>query len=252
MTVSDCTPLSVRSNPKQVRLMWIKICGITNSGDAATVVRAGANAIGLNFCPDSRRYVPLEQARCISKQVSDDVEVVGVFVNEPPHHVAMRAQEAGLTAVQFHGDESKSDIQEFQSRCPEIPVIRCFRIGSETTTFETQWQEFDDLPTPLTAALADAWSPDQYGGTGRTVNTDLLDGHQQLVSRLILAGGLTPNNVAHAISMIRPWGVDTASGVESSPGVKSADLVERFVMACRAVLPNSLLINPTLKQDCGS
>ncbi len=218
--------------------MWIKICGITTVEDAATVVRAGANAIGLNFYQASQRYVTPNQARLIANQVSEDVDVVGVFVNDPPHHVAQVAQEAGLTAVQFHGDQTPSEIEQFQHLCPGTPVIRAFRIGSVTTSFQTQWQEFKILPIPLTAALVDAWSTDQYGGTGRKVNADFLLGHQQLTSQLILAGGLTPDNVADAIATIRPWGVDTASGVETSPGVKSTELVEQYVTACRQKFPD--------------
>ena len=213
--------------------MWIKICGITTVEDATTVVRAGANAIGLNFYEASQRYITPDQARLIANTVSKDVDVVGVFVNDPPQHVAHLAQEAGLTAVQFHGDQTRSEIEQFQHLCPQTPIIRAFRIGSTTTSFRTQWREYAILPRPLTAALVDAWSADQYGGTGRTVNLDFLRGHQQLTSRLILAGGLTPDNVGDAISRVRPWGVDTASGVETSPGVKSAELIERYVTACR-------------------
>ncbi|MEO2033762.1 MAG: phosphoribosylanthranilate isomerase [Planctomycetaceae bacterium] len=229
--------------------MWIKICGITNPDDAAVVVGAGANAIGLNFYQNSRRFIQPIQARRIAEQVAGDTDLVGVFVNDPPDRVAQVARDVGLSAVQFHGDETKSDIQRFQRLCPGIPVIRAFRIGSEMSSFATQWQEFAGLGTPLAAALVDAWSADEYGGTGQTLHAALLDGHQQLVSQLILAGGLKPDNVAQAVSMVRPWGVDVASGVESAPGMKSAELVQRFVAVCRAASPDGSAVRKTLRQN---
>lgn len=218
--------------------MWIKICGITNCDDAATVVNSQADAIGLNFYPKSKRYVPPETARLIADKVQHRIELVGVFVNAPLADVAQLVQEVGLTAVQFHGDEQPGDIQQFQQLCPGTPVIRAFRVGPETAGFADQLQKYQDLSTPLNSALADAWSADEYGGTGQTVSSRLLDGHPQLTSRLILAGGLTAANVSEAIHAVHPWGVDTASGVESAPGIKSAALVRKFVTACRNAVPH--------------
>jgi phosphoribosylanthranilate isomerase len=218
--------------------MWIKICGITNCDDAATVVNSQADAIGLNFYPKSKRYVPRETARLIADEIQRRVELVGVFVNAPLADIAQLVQEVGLTAVQFHGDEQPEDIQQFQQLCPGTPVIRAFRVGPETAGFVEQLQKYEDLSTPLNSVLADAWSADEYGGTGQTVNSHLLAGHSQLNSRLILAGGLTAENVSEAIHAVRPWGVDTASGVESSPGIKSAALVKNFVTACRNAIPH--------------
>ena len=221
-----------------VTFMWIKICGITNCDDAATVVDTQADAIGLNFYPKSKRYVAAETARRIADMVQRRVELVGVFVNAPLTDITQLVEDVGLTAVQFHGDEQPNDIQQFQELCPTIPVIRAFRVGPETAGFAEQIQKYNDLLPPLNAALADAWSADEYGGTGQTVSSRLLDGHQHLTSRLILAGGLTAANVSEAINAIHPWGVDTASGVESTPGIKSADLVRSFVTACRNTVPN--------------
>lgn len=222
--------------------MWIKICGITTVEDALTVADAGASAIGLNFYRASPRCVTRAQARLITDRVSEDIDVVGLFVSDPAHRAAQIVGEVGLTAVQFHGDQSPSEIQRFQQLCPHTPVIRAFRVGSATKSFQTQWQEFDVLSTPLTAILVDAWSPERYGGTGQIVESNLLNGSKQLNCPLILAGGLTPDNVADALTTIRPWGVDTASGVEISPGVKSAELVKRFVNVCRQVIPGSQFV----------
>jgi phosphoribosylanthranilate isomerase len=160
--------------------MWIKICGITNCNDAATVVDAQADAIGLNFYPKSKRYVQPETAKLIVREVQRHVELVGVFVNAPLTDIAQLVQDVGLTAVQFHGDEQPNDIHQFQRLCPTIPVIRALRVGPQTAGFAEQLQKYNDLPSPLTSVLADAWSADEYGGTGQTVSARLLNGHEQL------------------------------------------------------------------------
>lgn len=219
--------------------MWIKICGITTIGDAGMVVDAGADAIGLNFYPSSARYVSPDIAQAIAGQFAGEVDVVGVFVNTPAEQVSQICHEVGLTAVQFHGDETADEIQRFRAMCPDIPVIRAFRVGAATEDFRTQHSGYKDLVPPLAAALVDAWSADEYGGTGRRVATRLLEGHQEVISRLILAGGLEPSNVVEAAAAVRPWGVDTASGVEVSPGGKSPDLVREFVAACRGSFPDN-------------
>lgn len=223
--------------------MWIKICGIKTVPDASSVIDAGADAVGLNFYPRSRRYIPLEQAKVIADHCRDSLELVGVFVNASPADVARIAQGIGLTAVQFHGDESPGDIRQFQADCPGIPVIRAFRVGQSTRPLAEQIQDYAALTPPLSAALVDAWSTSEYGGTGEQVATDLLEHHQSLIDRMVLAGGLKPGNVAEAIKTVQPWGVDTASGVESSPGVKSAELIDAFVASCRSAAPDSVKVS---------
>lgn len=218
--------------------MWIKICGIRTIEDAAGVAGAGADAIGLNFYSQSRRFVLPRDARPIADQCRDRLEVVGVFVNHTPAEVAQIVHDVGLTAVQFHGDETLRELHRFRELCPEIPVIRAFRIGRETASLPDLLHEYDRLHPPLAAALVDAWNADEYGGTGERVAAELLDGHQQLLPRLVLAGGLTPQNIDQAVQQVRPWGVDTASGVESAPGVKSLRLVQEFVANCRAAAPD--------------
>lgn len=225
--------------------MWIKICGITTVDDAGMVVAAGADAIGLNFYPSSARYVSLQTAQAITGQCGSSVDLVGVFVNASPEQVCRVCGEVGLTAVQFHGDESAEDIQRFQILCPDIAVIRAFRIGPATDDFQAQHAAYRHFTPPLSAALVDAWSADEYGGTGKTVAIRLLEGHETVISRLILAGGLVPSNVAEAASAVCPWGVDTASGVEVSAGVKSPELVRDFVSACRQAFPDDPLARIT-------
>ncbi len=219
--------------------MWIKICGITTIEDAAFIVDAGADAIGLNFFPGSKRCVTVDVARPIAGEVRDSVEIIGVFVNARLEQVANTVQDLGLTAVQFHGDETLSDIEQFRTLCPGVPVIRAFRVGTETESFRQQYDQYESLLPPLAGVLVDAWSRDEYGGTGQQVARPLLAGCEELDLKLILAGGLTPDNVADAATAVRPWGVDTASGVESAPGTKAESLVRRFVTECRSACPGA-------------
>ena len=161
--------------------------------------------------------------------------MVGVFVDMQLPEMLNIADTVGLTAVQFHGDESPNDVARFQSERPEVAVIRALRLGKTTGSLESAIRPWNMLQSPLCGVLADAFVPGEYGGTGRKVNPTLVRNHQHVTTRLILAGGLAPNNVTELAQLVAPWGVDTASGVEESPGKKSGDLVLRFVTNCRSV-----------------
>ncbi len=237
--------------------MWIKICGVTRPVDAIVVARSGADAIGLNFFAGSRRCVSAQTARQIvaalgrraetvpSRESPAGVpepafdsggghpEIVGVFVNSAPAHVSQIVDDAGLTAVQFHGDETADQIAEFHELQPGIPIIRAIRLRREDSTASLRSLERLLAAVPLAACLLDAHVAGEYGGTGRTVDPDLVRCCQASFTglRLILAGGLTPENVGMAIAELRPWGIDTASGVEIQPGIKDADRVTAFVDA---------------------
>jgi phosphoribosylanthranilate isomerase len=215
--------------------MWIKICGITRVDDAMNVVAAGANAIGLNFFSGSPRSVSVTQASRIADAVRGDVDVVGVFVNMQLPQMLDITDAVGLSAVQFHGDESPHEVTRFQNERPEVAVIRALRLDKTTGSLEATIQPWNMLQSPLSGVLIDAFVPGEYGGTGRKVNPTLVRNHQYVTSRLILAGGLTPNNVTKLAQTVAPWGVDTASGVEESPGKKSGELVLRFVTSCRSI-----------------
>jgi len=214
--------------------MWIKICGITRLIDAKFVVAAGADAIGLNFYAGSPRHVSVAQASRISDSVRPSVDVVGLFVKRPLAEMLEITDGVGLTAVQFHGDESLEDIAQFQLQRPDVAVIRALRLGATTDSLESAIRPLNTLKSPLSGILVDAFVAGEYGGTGRTVNPDLVQNHQHLTSRLVLAGGLGPDNVAELAQTIAPWGIDTASGVEESPGKKSEDLILQFVTNCRS------------------
>ncbi len=215
--------------------MWIKICGITSEQDASIVVSAGADAIGLNFYPPSPRSVSVDQARNIADSVRSDVDVVGVFVNMPLAEMLEVVDSTGLTAVQFHGDETPHDISLFQRERSSVSVIKAVRLDETTKSLQSVIEPFQKLERPLSGILVDAFVRGEYGGTGQTVNPALIRNHAEFTSKLVLAGGLGPDNVAGVAGSVMPWGVDTASGVEESPGRKSGELVHQFVSNCRNV-----------------
>ena len=163
--------------------------------------------------------------------------MVGVFVNSSAREVAHIANHTQLTAVQFHGDEPPQLIAEFHQLCPAAHIIRAFRIGDAgTAAMDRHLTQLAELQVHLAGVLVDAFVAGAYGGTGHTVDADTVNawsarsGKRQ---RLVLAGGLTADNVAAAAESVRPWGIDTASGVELSPGIKSSDQVRSFVSHVR-------------------
>jgi phosphoribosylanthranilate isomerase len=211
-------------------MVRIKICGITRPEDAILACEAGADAIGLVFAK-SPRQVTVRQARQIIGALPPFFPAVGVFVNARPATILRVVVEAGLSAVQLHGDESA----DFPARLGGIRTFKALRVRDRT--FVEQVRAFCDAG--VSAILLDAFSPKARGGSGKRFDWDLvvgaLDaGAMENVPPLILAGGLTPDNVAAGIRRLRPWGVDVSSGVEESPGVKSAEKIARFVAAARA------------------
>lgn len=208
----------------------IKICGITTVDDARMVARSGADALGLNFHPKSPRFVQPEQARGVVRSLPSQVAKVGLFVNASERDVCQTFDELGLDLIQLHGDEPP----EFVARLGERPVMRAFRLGKvgleQVAEYLGQCRELGCLPR---MTLIDSYAKGTYGGTGvaadwtEAARYPILSWHPPLV----LAGGLRPDNVGEAIRAVRPAAVDTASGVESSPGRKADALVRQFVDA---------------------
>ena len=214
-------------------MFQVKICGITTIDDARAAVEAGADAIGLNFYPKSPRYVSLDRAKQIATEVGDSLVTVGVMVNPSEAEALATVAEVGLAALQLHGDEPAS-LAARLSR--EVAVIKAFRITAEGLRPALDYLDaFRSAGGQMHAALFDAYRPGQFGGIGETADWRALRQYpaQPLHPPLVLAGGLTPDNVAEAIRAVSPAGVDTASGVESSPGRKDAALVARFVRSAR-------------------
>lgn len=210
----------------------IKICGITQPEDAEACIASGADAVGLNFYPPSRRYVPAETARAIARVISGKMLRVGVFVSLPVPEVRELAAYVGLDAVQLHGDEPPEVVAALQP----LPVIKAFRVRESCRCVEDYLAECRNLGVLPAMILLDAWSPEAPGGTGKTFDwsaaTEFVRRHSQVP--VALAGGLRPENVAQAIRTVRPQGVDTAGGVESSPGRKSPHRIAAFVQAAQA------------------
>ncbi len=211
----------------------VKICGITRVQDALAAARAGADAIGLNFYEKSPRFVSPEFARqvaaaLVANSLAEGVLRVGVFVNSSVDQVKQIAAAADLDAVQLHGDEPAEAIRDLAP----LRVIRARRMDARGVgPIEDDLDRCRSLGRLPDALLVDAAAPGSYGGTGQTVDWGLLAEHGQWRHGvpLILAGGLQCENVAEAIRAVRPHGVDTASGVESAPGVKDHEKVAAFV-----------------------
>jgi phosphoribosylanthranilate isomerase len=196
----------------------IKICGVTRPEDALAAASAGADAIGINFCAASKRRVTPERAREIAGAVQGRIEVWGVFVDEDPEQVRRIAAEVPLTRVQLHGSEGP----ETARALADLPVVKALRVkdaGSlaAAENYRGVW-----------GVLLDAYAPDAAGGTGRRFDWSLIPWPWP-VGKLVLAGGLSPRNVAAAVRVVRPDWIDTASGVERAPGEKDPDLVREFV-----------------------
>jgi phosphoribosylanthranilate isomerase len=196
----------------------VKICGVTNVADALLAVQAGADLIGLNFYPASPRYVSLPVAREIRTVIPPEVCCVGVVVNAQRTHIATLVEELSLDAIQFHGDEEATLIQGWSCL-----TIRAIRVPVEGPLPDCSLILADYL-------LLDTHKPGRYGGTGETFPWErLLSLPAEQVNRLILAGGLTAENVATAVRIVRPWAVDVASGVESQPGRKDPEKLRAFI-----------------------
>ena len=197
----------------------VKICGITRAEDALAAVRLGADAVGFNFWPGSKRYLPPAAARAIATRLPPFVTIVGVFVNQPEAEVLGIAEEAGLQVLQLHGDEPP----DLCARLP-LPVVKAIHVDAVKTLSKL-------LSYEVSAFLLDTPSRG-HGGTGLPFDWSLAEGVSE-VAPVILAGGLDPENVAEAIRTVRPYAVDVASGVESSPGVKDVARMARFIARVR-------------------
>jgi phosphoribosylanthranilate isomerase len=207
----------------------VKICGVTCAEDVALAVEAGADAVGLNFHPASPRYVTPQRAGELLRGLPPFVEAVGVFVKHTVEETRLFLEPIGrIQTVQVHGTEGEA------VACHPWRYVPAFAVR-ETSDYERivayleRCRRAGAVPS---AVLIDGHAPGLHGGTGQTAPWELLKGWPGDVP-LILAGGLTPDNVADAVRAVRPYAVDVASGVESSPGRKDADKVRRFVEAVR-------------------
>ncbi len=195
--------------------MRVKVCGITRLEDALAAVDAGAWALGFNFYTRSPRYITPAAAGQIIARLPSAVCSVGVFVDEVRARVAALAAELALQALQFHGNELPELCRAWQQK-----VVKAIRVRDHAAALQARGYDVDFI-------LADAYVEGQLGGTGARVALELLEGLDR--RRLILAGGLTADNVAATVRAVRPFAVDVASGIETAPGRKDWKLMRRFI-----------------------
>jgi phosphoribosylanthranilate isomerase len=221
-------------------MTWVKICGITNLEDALTAVEAGADAVGFVFYEKSPRRVDPETVREIVRQIPTGIEKVGVFVSQSAAHINETSRRVGLTAVQLYEEVSPrgQTIQNLDpaDRSKTYVVLPASQLFDEHGGFGGfAWRA--EVKDRISAIFVDSGTPQQPGGTGRTFDWDKAVPAAELIKEagfnLVIAGGLTPTNVPEAIRILKPWGVDVSSGVESKPGKKDPEKIRAFVAAVR-------------------
>ena len=205
-------------------MTFIKICGITNLDDALAAVAAGADALGFNFYKASPRYIAPQSAREIVEQLPPSVLTVGVFVNEEaPTRIA---REAGVTALQLHGDESPDYCRQLAADY----VIKTFAVFEDFNIDVIKSYEVE-------AIMLDTRHDKLRGGTGQRFDWSIAQQVSRLVPKLFLAGGLSPENIEEAIETVHPYAVDTCSALEDKPGKKNHARMRSFIETVRAVTP---------------
>jgi phosphoribosylanthranilate isomerase len=200
----------------------VKICGITRTEDARSAIEYGADAIGLVFFEGSPRHVTLEQARRITATVAPFVTVVGLFVDASESLIRHVIENVPLGLLQFHGHEPNDHCNRYG-----LPFIKSVAMKPDTD-LQVQIQAYPDAG----GILMDAWQPQSYGGGGQAFDWALVP--RNLAVPVILAGGLTADNIATAIRQVRPYAVDVSSGVEIGKGIKSAGKISAFMRGVRA------------------
>jgi phosphoribosylanthranilate isomerase len=198
--------------------VFVKICGITRLDDAHAAVNAGADALGFVFWPQSPRFIEPDAAREIVATLPPSVTPIGVFVDQPADHVNAIVAQVGLGVVQLHGSENEAYAQTMTR-----PVMKAVAVA------EGRAPSIDNWPPEVTVLL-DVHDPVRKGGTGRTIDwttaSEIAKGRN-----IMLAGGLTPENVGDAIARVRPYGIDVSSGVESTPGIKDHERIRALFEA---------------------
>src|SRR6266849_1871844 len=202
-------------------MVKVKICGITNWADAKAALDAGADALGFNFFPPSPRYIAPEDAGAIARRLSRSVSAVGVFVDETVENMLEICRVAALDLVQMHGDESPELLQRFRRRYLVIKAVQV-RSGFHPACLV----EYGDAA----AFLLDGFHSRLRGGTGKTFDWNIAR-EAKRYGAVILAGGITPENVGRAIREVEPFGIDVSSGVETRPGRKDPRKVRALMRA---------------------
>lgn len=200
----------------------VKICGITSAQDANAAIEAGADALGFMFYEPSPRNLTIKAAREITRSLPPFITKVGVFVDAAESTIREAISECALDAVQFHGNEAPDVCRRFP-----IKVIKAFRILDTGSLAGLSLYQ-------TSAWLLDSFVSGKHGGTGAVFNWDIALQAKRLGTPIILAGGLTPENVADALRKVQPYAVDVSSGVESAPGRKDRDKMKSFITAAKS------------------
>ncbi|PPJ64886.1 phosphoribosylanthranilate isomerase [Cuspidothrix issatschenkoi] len=199
--------------------MRVKICGITQPQQSIAIASLGATALGFICVPSSPRYVTIAQIQAAIAPLPPNIDKIGVFANTTISEIRQVVQESGLTGVQLHGDETPEFCYQLRQSLSQVEIIKALRVRSlehlQTTTNYTDYVD---------TLLLDAYHPQQLGGTGQTLDWQMLERFNPSLP-WFLAGGLTPDNILTALSQITPNGIDLSSGVEHSPGNKDLDQV---------------------------
>jgi len=214
-------------------MTWVKICGTTNLEDAVLAVEAGADALGFVFYAKSPRNVSVETARAIVAELPKCVDKVGVFVNESEDELCETVDRAGLTAVQMHGDDEDPHVADLLvSRRPQLKIVAGISMSHPNPEGCAMTWRSDVVHS----FLVDSGTSSKPGGTGEAFDWYASAPRIDVIKRLgkvVIAGGLKPSNVLDAMDILKPWGVDVASGVEARPGKKDPEKVRAFVQAVR-------------------
>jgi phosphoribosylanthranilate isomerase len=213
-------------------MTWIKICGITNLDDALAAVDAGADALGFVFHEQSPRRVDPAQIRQIAQQLPANIEKVGVFVNQTEDEIGQTAKQAGLTAVQMHGNNEDPHVADLVAERSGLKVFAAIAMNVPNPQgWAMTWR-----PDKIYAFLLDSGNGTMLGGTGQSFDWRASAAAINVIKRLgnvVLAGGLNSENITGAMHITHPWGVDVSSGVESKPGKKDHEKIRAFVKAVR-------------------
>ncbi|HEY5615174.1 MAG TPA: phosphoribosylanthranilate isomerase [Bacteroidota bacterium] len=202
--------------------LFIKICGITNLEDAKFAVKCGAHALGFNFYEKSLRFIKPERAAEIIQKLPEHISKIGVFVNADRKYIHEVITRAKLSAVQLHGNEGPDDLVDY-----EVSAIKVFRV---TNDFDVELMR----NYIVDAFLLDSHSDTAYGGTGQTFNWNIAVKAKEY-GKIILSGGLTPENIEAAVRFVHPYGVDVCSGVEARPGKKDSQKMIGFISRAKNI-----------------
>jgi phosphoribosylanthranilate isomerase len=206
----------------------VKICGITNLGDAVDAVDCGADALGFNFYRGSKRFITPDLTHEIIACLSSNVQRIGVFVNESIEQIVEIAAKTNVDGIQLHGEESPEFVEELRWTL-DLPIIKAFRVSGEQVVDEIALYRVD-------AVLLDANSTKDRGGTGETFDWSIAKLVTDVIPNTYLAGGLSAENVAEAIRIVKPYAVDACSLLEREPRKKDRDKVARFVAAAKGAI----------------